>query len=91
MGGNLDAIPLFLPPDQLVWQDLDHRAVYFVSSRWCISLPRYSPLFREWTDDNDAHSCAAVQDGVIGTHERTRQLYRCTLGFLCEFAWTQVA
>ena len=70
VGGNLDAIPVvLLPPDQLVWQDLDHRAGFILSQ--VDGASRFQDiLLISGMDRLDTMRILAqlVQDGVIGTH-----------------------
>ena len=69
VGGNLDATPVvLLPPDQLVWQDLDHRAGFILSQ--VDGASRFQDiLLISGMDRLDTMRILAqlVQDGVIGT------------------------
>ena len=70
VGGNLEAVPVvLLPPDQLVWQDLDHRAGFILSQ--VDGASRFQDiLLISGMDRLDTMRILAqlVQDGVIGTH-----------------------
>ena len=69
VGGNLGATPVvLLPPDQLVWQDLDHRAGFILSQ--VDGASRFQDiLLISGMDRLDTMRILAqlVQDGVIGT------------------------
>jgi hypothetical protein len=69
VGGDLGATPVvLLPPDQLVWQDLDHRAGFILSQ--VDGASRYQDiLLISGMDRLDTMRILAqlVQDGVIGT------------------------
>ena len=69
VGGDLGATPVvLLPPDQLVWQDLDHRAGFILSQ--VDGGSRYQDiLLISGMDRLDTMRILAqlVQDGVIGT------------------------
>jgi hypothetical protein len=69
VGGNLGATPVvLLPPDQLVWQDLDHRAGFILSQ--VDGASRYQDILLILGMDRlDTMRILAqlVQDGVIGT------------------------